>query len=95
MQIVTRQEKTLDGLRSRLYDTLDKVIDGKIESANVECICAVSEQIIKSAQLEVDTILRLEENKRKERIEQREATTRLEGIMNAITISKETLESTT
>ena len=87
MELVTRQEKTLDGLRSRLYDTLDEVIKGTVKGPQVECICAVSEQIIKSAKLEVDTLLRLDENKRTEQREMREAANKLKGVIDAIEVS--------
>jgi hypothetical protein len=87
MELVNRQEKTLDGLRSRLYDTLDEVIKGTVKGPQVECICAVSEQIIKSAKLEVDTLLRLDENKRAEQRETRESANKLKGVIDAIEVS--------
>lgn len=92
MELVSRQEKTLDGLRSRLYDTLDEVIKGEVKTEQVDCICAISEQIVKSAKLEVDTLLRLDENKRIERREAREATAKLKGVIDAITIPQNVLE---
>lgn len=92
MDIVIRQEKTLDGLRSRLYDTLDEVIKGNVKGDQVECICAVSEQIINSAKLEVDTLLRLDENKRIERREAKEAANKLRGVIDGLIIPKITLE---
>ena len=94
MEIVSRQEKTLDGLRSRLYDTLDEVIKGKVKTEQVDCIGAISEQIVRSAKLEVDTILRLDENKRIERRETRESTAKLKGVIDAITIPSKILEPT-
>ncbi len=92
MEIVTRQEKTLDGLRSRLYDTLDEVIKGTVKSDQVECICAISEQIVKSAKLEVDTLIRLDENKRTERREAKEQASKLKGVIDAIQISSSPME---
>ncbi len=92
MELVTRQEKTLDGLRSRLYDTLDEVIKGKVKSDQVECICAISEQIVKSAKLEVDTLLRLDENKRIERKEAREQASKLKGVIDAIQLPSSPME---
>ncbi len=93
MELVVRQEKTLDGLRSRLYDTLDSVIKGEVKGEQVECICAISEQIVKSAKLEVDTMLRLAEEKRIERNSMREATAKLKGVLDAIPVSTSILES--
>ena len=82
--IVIRQEKTLDGLRSRLYDTLDEVIKGNIQSSQVECICAVSEQIITSAKLEVDTMMRLAEHNRLEESRSIDAANRLKDVIMEI-----------
>ncbi len=92
MELVSRQENTLDGLRSRLYDTLDEVIKGNVKGDQVECICAVSEQIIKSAKLEVDTLLRLDENKRIERREAKEAANKLKGVIDGLIVPQITLE---
>lgn len=46
--------KTADGLRDRLFDALDAVIEKKISTKEVEAICYVSEQIIKTAQTELE-----------------------------------------
>ena len=46
--------KTADGLRSRLFDALDKVIDKTISPKEVEAVCFVSEQIIKTARVELE-----------------------------------------
>ncbi len=86
MELVIRQEKTLDGLRSRLYDTLDNVILGKIKGDQVECICVISEQIINSAKLEVDTMLRLQADKRIEAEKTLEASKKLESVIDSIEV---------
>ena len=52
--MIIRQNKTADGLRSRLFDTLDALIDGKISSEKVSNVCFISEQILNSAKLELE-----------------------------------------
>ncbi len=47
-------EKTAAGLRDRLFDALDKVISKEISTKEVESICYVSEQIIKTARVELE-----------------------------------------
>ena len=73
--LVIRQEKTLDGLRDRLYGTLDAIIADKIPTKNVDCICAISEQIINSAKLEIDTMLRIKADNEKTNIAAQERLT--------------------
>ena len=46
--------KTADGLRDRLFDTLDALIEKKIGKDEVEAVCYVSEQIIKTAHIELE-----------------------------------------
>jgi hypothetical protein len=46
--------KTADGLRDRLFDTLDALLDKKISTKEVESVCYVSEQIIKTARVELE-----------------------------------------
>jgi len=53
--------KTSAGLRDRLFDSLDLFIEKKITSKEIEGICYLSEQIIKTANIELE-VLR-EENK--------------------------------
>jgi hypothetical protein len=49
------KNKTADGLRDRLFDVLDGIIAGKLKKDDVEAICYTSEQILKSAQIELET----------------------------------------
>ena len=63
-------DKTADGLRSRLFDALDRVINKEISGKEVENICYISEQIIKTALVELETFQ--EANKEKENIRQHE-----------------------
>jgi len=79
--LVIRQEKTLDGLRDRLYGTLDAIIADTIPAKNVDCICAISEQIINSAKLEIDTMLRIKANSEKASVKAQE---RLTSVINTI-----------
>ena len=46
--------KTAEGLRDRLFGALDGIIDGTVDIKKVEAICYTSEQILKSAQIEID-----------------------------------------
>jgi hypothetical protein len=46
--------KTAEGLRDRLFDTLDALIDKKIGKSEVESVCYISEQILKTAQIEIE-----------------------------------------
>lgn len=46
--------KTAEGLRDRLFDTLDALIEKKIGKSEVESVCYISEQILKTAQIEIE-----------------------------------------
>lgn len=59
--------KTPDGLRDRLFETLDALIKKEISSKEVESVCYLSEQIIKTGQLELDFLRAKEEMIRSER----------------------------
>lgn len=59
--------KTPDGLRDRLFSTLDALIRKEISPKEVESVCYISEQIIKTGQLELDFIKTQEEITRSER----------------------------
>lgn len=45
---------TSEGLRDRLFHTLDQVIDGKIKKEQVEAVCYISSEILKSARVDLD-----------------------------------------
>ena len=66
-EMITRQNKTADGLRHRLFDTLDALIEGKIKPSTVENICMVSDQILNSAKLELEIELARESTIRETR----------------------------
>ncbi len=51
---IDTQKKTAEGLRSRLFDTLDGLIEGKIKTEVVSNVCFISEQILNSAKLELE-----------------------------------------
>ena len=65
--MIVRQNKTADGLRSRLFDALDGLIEGKVSTEEVSNICFISEQILNSAQLEFDIEIEREKNIRANR----------------------------
>ncbi len=65
--MIIRQNKTADGLRSRLFDALDGLIEGKVSTEEVSNICFISEQILNSAQLEFDIEIEREKNIRANR----------------------------
>lgn len=56
MNAIAVKENTAEGLRNRLFNALDGLIDGTLELKTVEGICYVSEQIIKTAQTEINLI---------------------------------------
>ena len=58
--MVNRQNKTADGLRSRLFDTLDALIKNEVTPAKVDSVCLLSDQILKSAKLELEIELEKE-----------------------------------
>lgn len=64
--LIDRSEKTSDDLRSRLFDVLDLVIKDKIKLDQVEAVCALSDQIINSAKVELEIQIEQEELRRKE-----------------------------
>lgn len=49
-----RQAQSSEGLRQRLFDTLDAVIEGKIEKEQVEAVCHLSQEILKSARVDLE-----------------------------------------
>ena len=59
--------KTADGLRSRLFDALDSLIEKKMSPQEVESICYLSEQIIKTANVELDLMRESNKEKKNER----------------------------
>jgi len=82
--------KTTDGLRDRLFDTLDAFLDKKLDVKHIEAICYTSEQIIKTGQIELE--FRREE--RLARKEEREYQLQLKEVeQNAITVLGKTIES--
>lgn len=61
------KNNTAEGLRNRLFEALDRVINKEITTKEVEGICFVSEQIIKTARVELEIYQETnknEENKR-------------------------------
>jgi hypothetical protein len=64
------KDTTASWLRDRLFEALDKVIAKEISSKEVESICFVSEQIIKTARVELETAQ--EFNSEKERARKHE-----------------------
>lgn len=48
-----RQAQTSLGLRERLFETLDGVIAGTIKKEKVEAICFISQEILKSAEVDL------------------------------------------
>jgi hypothetical protein len=82
--------KTAEGLRDRLFDTLDALIEKRISSKEVEGICYVSEQIIKTANTELELIR--EQNRFNEYKMQHEITMKREE-KDAIKMIGKTIES--
>jgi len=58
--MINRQNKTADGLRERLFDTLDALIKNEVSGAKVDSVCMLSDQILKSAKLELEIELEKE-----------------------------------
>ena len=59
--------KTSEGLRERLFDTLDALIAKKIGKSEVEAVCYISEQIIKTANVELEFAREMNRAKQDER----------------------------
>ena len=49
-----RQAQSSAGLRDRLFTTLDAVIAGDIDKEQVEAVCYVSQEILKSARVDLE-----------------------------------------
>ena len=49
-----RQAQSSGGLRDRLFATLDAVIAGDIDKEQVEAVCFVSQEILKSAKVDLE-----------------------------------------
>lgn len=88
MEIV--KAKTADGLRDRLFDALDAVIERKLGKDEVESICYVSEQILKTARHELEVFQessRVEKQKRDDeraiKKEEKEALLMLKNTISA------------
>ncbi len=89
MSIEIVKAKTAEGLRDRLFDALDAVIEKKLGKDEVESICYVSEQILKTARHELEEFQefsKVEHQKKEDEIlkirEQREATKMIGGIFD-------------
>jgi len=78
-----RQDLTSKGLRDRLFGVLDGIIDGKVTPEQVESVCYVSEQMIKSARLDLEV-----EQERIKMLRENE-----ERMQNATTLLAETIEN--
>lgn len=64
---MSKDNATAEGLRSRLFDALDRVINKEITNKEVESICYVSEQIIKTARVELEIMQEANKNNENER----------------------------
>lgn len=82
--------KTSEGLRDRLFDTLDALIEKKIGKEEVEAVCYISEQIIKTANIELE--FAREFNKNEELKRHHELSMKREEKTNIALISR-TIES--
>ena len=49
-----RQAQSSAGLRDRLFATLDAVIAGEVDKEQVEAVCYVSQEILKSAKVDLE-----------------------------------------
>ena len=65
---MSKNNETAEGLRGILFDTLKKVINKEITPKEVESVCYVSEQIIKTARVELETYQEM--NKEAENVRQ-------------------------
>ncbi len=59
--------QTAEGLRNRLFESLDLFMANKITSKEIEGICYLSEQILKTANIELEFQRELNEVQRSER----------------------------
>ena len=80
---------TAEGLRKILFDTLNRVIDKEISSKEVESVCFISEQMIKTARVELEIFQ--EQNKEAENIRQHQLRMAKEGSEN-IKMIRDTIE---
>ena len=49
-----RQAQSSAGLRDRLFATLDAVIAGEVKKEQVEAVCFISQEILKSAKVDLE-----------------------------------------
>ncbi len=49
-----RQAQSSAGLRDRLFATLDAVIAGTVQKEEVEAVCFISQEILKSAKVDLE-----------------------------------------
>ena len=59
--------KTAEGLRDRLFDALDRFIKKEITTKDIEGVCYLSEQILKTSRIELDFKQELNEQIRLDR----------------------------
>lgn len=52
--LLKRADKTMDGLRERLFDSMDAVIDGRLNNQTALVIVSYSDQILKSVGREIE-----------------------------------------
>ena len=78
--------KTAEGLRSRLFDALDGLIDGTVPVEKIESICYVSEQIIKTAKIELETMIEVSKIKNEEHARIGQATEMISSVLNDLDV---------
>ena len=83
MEVTT---KTAEGLRDRLFDALDGIIDGSMSIEKVESVCFVSEQIIKTAKIELETMIEVNKIRKEDDERMQNATAQLAQTINDIEI---------
>ncbi len=84
---------TAEGLREILFDALNRVINKEITSKEVESVCFISEQMIKTARVELEIYQeqnKEEENKRQHQLRlAREQADSIKMLGDAIEIVEE------
>jgi hypothetical protein len=75
---------TADGLRARLFDALDGIINKTMEAKDVESVCYCSEQILKIARFELESTIEQHKIKMQDMDREEKATAMLAKTIEAV-----------
>lgn len=83
-ELISGYAKTADGLRARLFDALDGIINKTMDAKDVESVCYCSEQILKIAKFELESTIEQHKIKMQDMDREEKATIMLAKTIEAV-----------